>query len=403
MKTLSLFGSTKSSYLLCVSFLSTGMTAFLTFPRSLQLYNLGLSVVLYGTLLALSNAFLFVLNIAAGRVCDKYGCEDLLLKLCLCICIVCHACFVFVNNLVLLSALLVVENTASRLFTVFVSPVISRVNPDHYGKGLGLYKIAGSLAWMICASASGYIFSLLGFRFLMIVITCMAVAKLYFLLKLLDSYNRGKPVHKAKIAASYKSVLRPVVVNSLVLYTVLQMQSNGGFSYLQIYFSTELGLDEVVSGYILACSGIAEIFISLLIGKYCDQGELEARIAVVLGAVISALRWIIISFTGIPLIVLVLTQFMHGVMICTINISFIDYLKSLVNPAVFSTAIGIAGSLSCLGTMVASGLFGFMSSRIGLGQSYRMLGIISLLFAAVFIILHPVCMRYERKENLSIV
>lgn len=380
------------------------MTAFLTFPRSLQLYNLGLSVILYGALLSMSNMLLFIINILSGRLCDKYGCEGLLLKLCLVICIICHFLYIFVDSLFVLSALLVLENTASKLFSVFVSPVISRVNPDQYGKGLGLYKVAGSLAWVVCASVSGYVFSFLGFKCLMVVITCMAAAKLCFLVKLLDAYCSKKEVPEVKADLTLsRTVLRPVVINSLVLYTALQMQSNGGFAYLQIYFSTELGLDEVTSGYILACSGIAEIFISLLIGKFCDRGPEKARMALIAGSVISALRWIIISSRGISLPVLVLTQFMHGVMICTINISFIDYLRSIVSPSVFSTAIGIAGALSCLGTMAASGLFGFISEKIGLGPSYRMLGFASLVFAAVYVIMHPICVRYEKKVNLSIV
>ena len=44
-------------YLLAISFLSTGMSALITFPRSIRLVDVGISVAFYGFLLSLSKAY----------------------------------------------------------------------------------------------------------------------------------------------------------------------------------------------------------------------------------------------------------------------------------------------------------------------------------------------------------
>ena len=43
------------------------------------------------------------------------------------------------------------------------------------------------------------------------------------------------------------------MINLFFLYMLMQLQSNGGFSYLQIYLSRELGLDEIgLENYVIS-------------------------------------------------------------------------------------------------------------------------------------------------------
>ena len=61
-------------YLLAISFLSTGMSALITFPRSIRLVDVGISVAFYGFLLSLSNGLTGCLNVLFGRLIDKHAC-----------------------------------------------------------------------------------------------------------------------------------------------------------------------------------------------------------------------------------------------------------------------------------------------------------------------------------------
>ena len=405
MKTFSRPGKINAyNYLLAVSFLSTGMTAFLTFPRSMRLYDLGVSVALYGLLLAGSNLILLLMNIIVGRIVDRYGCLGNVLKCALGLCILSHFVYIFSGNLLILSIFLVVENASSKLFASFISEVVSGISDRRYGSGLGYYKLAGSIAWAICATASGYISGFLGFQALMCIVFLFSIVKMFCLFKLLAAYKMKTAGYekKTKNVIPVKSILTPAMVNVLCMYTVMQLQSNGGFSYLQIYMSSVLGIDEIRSGYILAASGIFEIAIALLLGRICDISAKSLRIAISVGAFLSALRWVVLGNTEIGVPGLLFTQCLHGVMICTINIAFIDYLRLLSSNQSFGTAIGIAGALSSLGTMTASSLFGFAGDAFGLSKAYMGLGIICMAAALGYTLL-DIAITYRNRNMNQIV
>ena len=74
METFTHRGRNPYLYLLPVSFLSTGISAFLTFPRSMRLFDIGVGVAIYGVLLSLSSLVSLVMNAFIGRLVDRYGC-----------------------------------------------------------------------------------------------------------------------------------------------------------------------------------------------------------------------------------------------------------------------------------------------------------------------------------------
>ena len=66
-------------HIMAIGFLSTGMMALISFPRSLCLVDVGISVAIYGLLISISNVFVCLFNIALGVVIDKYdGLEKVL-------------------------------------------------------------------------------------------------------------------------------------------------------------------------------------------------------------------------------------------------------------------------------------------------------------------------------------
>ena len=107
---------------------------------------------------------------------------------------------------------------------------------------------------------------------------------------------------------------------------------------------------------------------------------------VVVGSVLSAIRWLVLGNVYIGFAGLLFTQFLHGVMICTINIAFIDYFRALTRDEGFGTAIGLAGALSSLCTMAGSWLFGLVGDEFGLSSAYRWLGLLGLVSVAAFLV-----------------
>ena len=344
METFTYRGRNPYLYLLPVSFLSTGISAFLTFPRSMRLFDIGVGVAIYGVLLSLSSLVSLVMNAFIGRLVDRYGCLSAVLKALLAVSIVSHFFYIFSDDMVLLSILLVLETAASKVFVVFISQVISGIAPASYGRGLGYYKLAGSVAWAICASVSGYVTSYFGFSSLMTVVFVMAVAKMVLLTRLLLIYDSRTKDTRTRHTC------------------------------------------DVPVRDILAASGIFEILIAALVGRICDVGRNGMKTMVVVGSVLSAIRWLVLGNVYIGFAGLLFTQFLHGVMICTINIAFIDYFRALTRDEGFGTAIGLAGALSSLCTMAGSWLFGLVGDEFGLSSAYRWLGLLGLISVAAFLV-----------------
>ena len=55
-------------FLLAISFLGTGMLALITFPRSIRLVDVGISVAFYGFLISVSNGLTGCLNVFLWQI-----------------------------------------------------------------------------------------------------------------------------------------------------------------------------------------------------------------------------------------------------------------------------------------------------------------------------------------------
>ena len=388
--------------IMAIGFLSTGMMALISFPRSLCLVDVGISVAIYGLLISISNVLICMSNIALGVVIDKYDGLEKVLNTSVLLSVLCHFIFAVTEKPQILALAFVLETTACKIFTTFIYKAIAAISGDNFGTNLGKFKIAGSVAWVLFAATSGYIVSFFSFKVLVIFVIGMGILKLFLLHRLLDFYHRCsniKTQRTVKVPIAFSAGL----INLMFLYMLMQLQSNGGFSYLQIYFSKDLGLNNIVSGYIISTSGLFEIFISVFVGKYCDISMNASKRAVIAGCTLSAIRWLILAETD-SVILLIFTQFLHGVMICTINIAFMSYLGRIVKKELLGTMMGIMGAISSFGTIFGAGIFGFFSERYTLKAAYAGLGVFSIIGVFVYILSEHVAVSFKQtrhKECLS--
>lgn len=372
------------SFLLAISFLGTGMLALITFPRSIRLVDVGISVAFYGFLISVSNGLTGCLNVFFGRLIDKYACLEQVLKSMLVLSLLGHGAFVCTRNPGILAVMFVVEMAADKIFSTFMYRLIERISGSRYGASLGIYKIAGSAAWIIFAVASGFIVKQFSFRNLALLVVFMGCMKLMLFIKLFELYKRYFPEGQ-QARSRAKLSITVGVINLFFLYMLMQLQSNGGFSYLQIYLSKELGLDEIISGIIISSSGFFEIWISVGIGKLCDLSKRISHQVLVAGCVLSAIRWLLLASAG-SVLILIVTQFLHGIMICTINITFMSYLRQVVPAEELGTMLGFMGALSSLGTIVGAGAFGYFSELYSLKVAYYGLGFFSLIGVGIYLL-----------------
>lgn len=380
--------------IMAIGFLSTGMMALISFPRSLCLVDVGISVAIYGLLISISNVFVCLFNIALGVVIDKYDGLEKVLNTSILLSVLGHFTFAVTEKPQILALAFVLDTTACKVFTTFIYKAIAAVSGDNYGANLGKFKIAGSVAWVLFAATSGYIVSFFSFKILVVIVIGMGILKIFLLRRLFDFY------HKISHIKNQKTVKVPIVfsaglINLMFLYMLMQFQSNGGFSYLQIFFSKDLGLDNIVSGYIISSSGFFEIFISVFVGKYCDISVKASQKAVIAGCALSAIRWLILAESD-SVVLLVFTQFLHGVMICTINITFMSYLGRIVKEESLGTMMGIMGAISSFGTIFGAGIFGFFSQRYTLKAAYTGLGVISVIGVLVYMLSEHIAASYKQ-------
>lgn len=380
--------------IMAIGFLSTGMMALIGFPRSLCLVDVGISVAIYGLLISISNVFVCMSNIVLGVVIDKYGGLENVLNISVLLSVLGHFTFVVTEKPQLLVLAFVLETAACKIFTTFIYKAIAVISGANYGANLGKFKIAGSVAWVLFAATSSYIVSFFSFRMLVVLVVGMGILKFFLLHRLLDFYRRCSHI-KTQRTVKVPIVFSTGLINLMVLYMLMQLQSNGGFSYLQIFFSKDLGLNNIVSGYIISSSGLFEIFISVFVGKYCDISMNASKRAVIAGCILSAIRWLILAETD-SVVLLIFTQFLHGVMICTINITFMSYLRRIVREELLGTMMGIMGAISSFGTIFGAGIFGFFSERYTLKAAYTGLGAVSVIGVFVYMISECIAASYKQ-------
>ena len=133
----------------------------------------------------------------------------------------------------------------------------------------------------------------------------------------------------------------------------------------------------------------------MFVGKYCDISVKASQKAVIAGCALSAIRWLILAESD-SVVLLVFTQFLHGVMICTINITIMSYLGRIVKEESLGTMMGIMGAISSFGTIFGAGIFGFFSQRYTLKAAYTGLGVISVIGVLVYMLSEHIAASYKQ-------
>ena len=123
----------------------------------------------------------------------------------------------------------VVEVAAYKIFSTFMYRLIERISGSRYGESLGMYKMAGSIAWIIFAAASGFIVQQFNFRCLALLVVLMGCMKLVLFVKLFEFYKRHSPEGQ-QARSKTKLNITVGMINLFFLYMMMQLQSNGGFS-----------------------------------------------------------------------------------------------------------------------------------------------------------------------------
>lgn len=184
--------------IMAIGFLSTGMMALISFPRSLCLVDVGISVAIYGLLISISNVFVCLFNIALGVVIDKYDGLEKVLNTSILLSVLGHFTFAVTEKPQILALAFVLDTTACKVFTTFIYKAIAAVSGDNYGANLGKFKIAGSVAWVLFAATSGYIVSFFSFKILVVIVIGMGILKIFLLRRLFDFYHKISHIKNQK-------------------------------------------------------------------------------------------------------------------------------------------------------------------------------------------------------------
>lgn len=376
---------------LVIGFISTGIMALISFPRSVYLLDLGVGVAQYGTFLSISNFLTLILNLIFGKLLVRFRFVNQLLAGSVIVSAICHSVMLVSFPIQVISIAFIIEFASSKLFAIFILQVVAEVFSARFGSGLGAYKLVGSLAWSIFASASGIITTYFSFSCLVIIVIVLCVIKLgclWIIVQNSVSEAKEKTVRAAPKARAFSKLTWREglgLANVFLLYVVLQLQSNGGFSYLQIFLTDDLKINKIMSGVIISSSGLFEIPISIFIGLMCDR--CNVHFVALAGSVLSAVRWILLGLCNGNFALLFITQFLHGVMICTISITFVSYVRKITPPSFESMSYGVMGALGSAGSILGSLLFGQCTETYGLAHSYIGLGIIGVVSCFVFLLL----------------
>lgn len=254
---------------------------------------------------------------------------------------------------------------------------------DQNNKEFPNVRVVGSLAYVCGTFLGGILIDAISFTNVFIIAGIFFIASGSLIscfknLTILD--DRGKQKNR-----NYRAIVsNKRYLFYLVSYILIVTISVLGDSYISLYFTKLQGLS--VSDYSLVSSGIllTEVITILLMGKLGKNIKLEKLI--IIAGLIYFSRSFILSFTFLPLFLLILASFLRGIAWGIIIYTHMNYLIRLVGLENVTTAAMLIVIVGSIISFILSNVIGYMIEAWGYNIFYLSISLVILSITIVNII-----------------
>lgn len=254
-------------------------------------------------------------------------------------------------------------------------------------------RVMGSIAYVIGTPLSGVLIDHIGYRIVFAIsgalfILCGILTKF---LKNLHLSKEGKEVQR-----DYKKILKNKwYMLYIVAYLLIVIVSLLGDNYISLLFTKVKGLTTSEYSFVYAGILICEVMTILVLGKFFSK---TSPVKLILFAgIVFFLRSFIISFTSLPLWILIAAACLRGIAWGTFLFFHLKYLLKLVGIENVTTAAILLSVFSSLFQFIMSNVVGYVIEGMGYGFTYRTIAGIVLASTVGYFIILQIKARKERK------
>lgn len=244
-------------------------------------------------------------------------------------------------------------------------------------------RVAGSLAYMVGSALGGILIDLIGFT-----LTFTISGILFILVGIMAKFLNGVE-KKNEVAESAETSFKAILSNKLFIiyaisYLFIVTLSIIGDNYISLLFTKELGF--TVSEYSFIFSGmiIVEVIIMILFGKFFK--DTEPHKLILIAGIAYFLRALIVSFTNLPVWILILGACLRGVgwgLTLFVHFRYLIRLVGIKNATRAAFIITVLGSTF---NFIVSNFIGYVFEEIGYDHTYKILSFVTLTATLIFFI-----------------
>jgi len=367
----------------------------LVFPiRAIFLYDQGMPLAFYGAVAATGSALILVSQGYLGRLADRLENRLRFMVWALAFMVFATGLITLFDELWLLATFQIIDVVATGTFFTMSNAIISSYSPmGRAGRGISIYRIAGSVGWILATFLVGFVVGSAGMRGAHVAAAILMALILIYTVKnaseppyerdeLLEQGVAQAPAQRAgRKTASYRLPIAFIML--LLTLTAINFSQSAGYTYRSIFFKHIIGTTDVQLGWVMSLQAVLEIPFILWLGFLSDVWGRRALLF--FGFVATGLRWLLLSFITVPQLLYPL-QLLHAISFTSTAVIVLAYASDLVPRRHRGYAMGLLNTAQSLGAVSAPLVAGYLAERYDLRLVLRVAALAAALGVVVFLI-----------------
>ena len=255
-------------------------------------------------------------------------------------------------------------------------------------------RVMGSTAYIIGSAFGGLLIDSIGYSNMFIISGSLFILCSILILflktdkEVVEEKKRDfKAIFKNKWFFGYSCFYLFIITLNLV-----------GDNFIPLLFTKIKGLSTTDYGFIAASMMIVEVVVMVILAKFFSKTR-DLYLLIIVG-VGYFLKTFILSFTDLPIGVLVFGACMRGIAWGTLLFIHMKYLVKLVGVENVTSAALVLAFLSSLFQFAASNLFGYLFENIGYNLSFKIISLLNISACFIFIFFRYI---YEKRNRVNFI
>jgi len=261
-----------------------------------------------------------------------------------------------------------------------VTPVLAMdiAGPVTVGKRFGMYRISGSLGWIMSTAIGGLISESLGIKTIFYISAILYLLSAIFVwIFVTEPSSRGREVSpgiKWTLLIKDKNFLIFLVTVFLV-----NISATTFLSFLSLYIK-ELGGPDAIIGWAFSIAAVTEVPCMVYLGALSDKIGRKPLLIIALFSY--PLRLFLYTVVSYPYLILPI-QLLHGLTFGVLYVVSIAFVSDITSES-RGTTLGLYNTASYAGSAAGSALGGVIADGYGLINMYRFMTAFSFIPALLF-------------------